>query len=86
MPVWQFPTTLWLRVGGLTVYIVFLFFRDLKLRFTSTAFTESPLMVRLGDMDCYTSFILFSFPPLNWMIILCRVVPWRRTSTLGAAA
>ena len=30
MTVWQFPTTLWLRDGGLTVYIVFLFFRDLK--------------------------------------------------------
>ena len=33
-----------------------------------------------------TSSIRASFQPSNCMIILCRWVPWRKASTLGAAA
>ena len=37
-------------------------------------------------MQVYTSSIRFISHPANWMMILCNVVPWRKTSILGAAA
>lgn len=36
--------------------------------------------------NIYTSSIRFISHPANWMMILCNVVPWRKTSILGAAA
>lgn len=39
-----------------------------------------------GSGNAYTSSIRASSHPLNCMTILCSVVPWRRASTLGAAA
>ncbi len=36
--------------------------------------------------NVYISSIRFISHPANWMMILCNVVPWRKTSILGAAA
>ena len=51
----------------------------------SKVYTHGPTSI-YSLKGAYTSSIRFTSQPLNWMMILWSVVPWRNASTRGAAA